>query len=674
IQKASEVVKNGIPETKYRTWFYNDPIALARLANSGVDLIAIDTELDPWIVSITTEDEVHVFEWDSRFREPLTKLLTNERVMKVAHHWLYDYAFIRKCLGIKVAKPMFDTLGGAFILNTALPKELSPHISTRFTNWPYHKWLSNINQLHYCGMDGVVCYDSYWPIMKHMSDRGLMNVSTHDHRLLTPLLEMQAKGFQIDESKRVVVESELAAEMDAINFELSEMVEPIVDKKLHRFQKPHLFRVDRKCDCCGGGKNQRQHCATCYTGHPERSYKENVRIVAELNDMTQKAVIASWGPCAICHGSGKIVKNLPFNSDSPDQLADIVYRGLGIRPRKFKGKETIKAAQLEPLKDKYEVVAKIIQVSSLRSDLDTVARLRAGDDGLLHCEFDPWGTGSGRVAGKEGLLEAGTNPMNLPKEARRFVVPRAGYTFLYPDMAQVEARAMAVLSKDKNLRRALYENIPDIGKPDYHTWLLRAISECDPRIQLSRDQSKRVSYAGFYGARPEQLAKELTAEAIRKGKGMIVDVQMATTILEVLYRVCPEIKRWQDSVVEEVLRTRKLKNPYTQREFTWLGYIVDRKNKGELDYEIKKQVWSRLPQDIGAYVLGLGLNELYYESGEWGKLVTPLIHVHDALLIEAPIARVDEAEALAVKALSRYIWEMDFPAEMKRGDNWYEAS
>ena len=531
-------------------------------------------------------------------------------------------------------------------------------------------------------MDAVVCYDAYWPMIEQLTHSGLnkvarlegepLSIAEHDHKLLMILMEMQGIGFKIDESARAEVEEELRNKLDEADARLTVLVEPIVKKKIGKFKKPHLFQVDRKCSCCGGGTKQRLHCYRCSPWESELPITREV--IKEYGFKSIKEFEASLPRCNMCNGTGKILKQLPFNSDSSDQVADVLYRGLSIRPRKFKGEETVKAAQLEPLKDVHPIVNEIIQVSNIRSDYDTVKRLNAGPDGLLHCEFDPWGTGSGRVAGKEGLLEAGTNPMNLPKEARRFVVPRPGYTFLYPDMAQIEARAMAVLSGDKNLRKALYEPLPERdNSPDYHTWLLNALSDYDSRIRISRDQSKRVSYAGFYGARAEQLAKELTAEAIRKGKGMHVDVGMAKTILEVLYRVCPGLKTWQDKVAMEVLETRKLKNPCTGREFTFLGYIVDKKNKGELDYEIKKQVWSRLPQDIGAYVLGLGLIDLK-QHPSYGHLFQPLVHVHDALLIEAPIDRIDEAEAIVLQTLSRYIWEMDFPAESKRGDNWYAAS
>lgn len=683
IDKAGSIVKNGLTPTKYRKWYRNDSLALKRLAESDVDLISVDSEMSPWIVGLATDEEVHVFEFEESFRHSLTKLMKNPKIVKIAHRWLHDHAFFRKCLDIPVVAPLFDVLGGLQNLNSALQKELSPHLATKFTNWPYHKWLTNIDQLLYCGMDSVVAYDAYWPMMTQLIDKGMYvgasigempdSLTAHDHKLLMPLLAMQAKGFKIDEKVRGEVAGELKAELAKQELELDSLVQPVIAKRIDAFHKPHLFRIDRKCTCCGGGKSQCQHCDACNTGHPERDYKENVRLIAELNGITQKAVIASWVPCVTCKGTGKVEKKLDFNPDSPDQLADVIYRGLRITPRRFKGNETVKAAQLNPIKDKHPIVAKVVETSELRAEYDTVDRLSAGQDGLLHCEFDPWGAET-RVASKEGLLEAGTNAQNLPKKARRFVVPRSGYTFIYPDMAQVEARAYCVLSGDKNLRKALYEVLPDLGKPDYHTWLLRAIHDYDATINLSRDQSKRVSYAGFFGVRPEQLAKELSAEAFRKKLGMQVDSKQALVILETLNRICPEIKRSQTAMCDEVLRTRRLKNPFTGREFPFIGYIVDKKKPGELDYEIKKQVFSRLPQDMAAWVLGLGLIDMFYTSNEWGKLITPLIHVHDALLIEVPIAKLQEAEALALRCMNRYLWGMDWIAESKKGTNWYECS
>lgn len=685
IQRAAKVARDGAAPTKYRKWFMQDVEALKRLAASGVDLISVDTELEPWIVGMATDDEVHVFEWSEDFRAPLTALLTSPRILKVAHNWTHDYAFFRKCLKIKVARPIYDTQGGAHILNTALQKELSPHISTRFTDWPHHKWLVHHDILIYCGMDAVVSYDAYWPQMDQLQARKLYDIAEHDHKLLYPLMEMQATGFKVDESTRRQVEADLDAQLAAADAELQQMVAPIVDAKIDKFEKPHLFRKAVKCSCCGGGKTQRIHCWRCDTLFRFKEHigteKPTVAIAKALDYKSLKELKVDLNQCDTCSGTGKVVKKLAFNSDSPDQLADVVYRGLGIRARKFKGNETTKAAQLDPLRDKHPVIARLVDVSKLRADRDTVARLHAGNDGLLHCVFDPFGTGSGRVAGKEGLLEVGTNPMNLPLAARRFVVPRPGMIFLYPDKAQIEARAVAVLSKDARLIEAFTKPIdwpghPKHGKIDSHTRVVQLFDANGTKI--TRDQAKRFTYAGIYGGQAKQLTVELNAEAFRKGSSDRLTVEQVQQGLDTFFHVFKGVKQWQSDVLQEVLETRRLRCPFTGRERSWLGYIVETRkrseNYGSIKNEIAKQVWSYLPQHMAAYILALDLIDLYYNSGEWGKLLTPLVHVHDALLIEAPISRIEEAKALALKTMTRYIWGMEFPADMKVGTNWYIAS
>jgi len=677
IAYAAKLAREGKPERKRRAWFFNQPEMLHELR--GADVLSFDTEQEPeWIVGIASEEQVHTFKWDERARDVLTELLTARGIVKVAHNWAHDFAFFRKCLGITPRYRLYDSMGAAHTLNTALQKELSPHITTQFTDWAYYKWLDQDDPYHYNGMDAVACWDAYWPQVEALNRRGLMKIAEHDHRLLAPLLDMQAFGFRVDEVERFKVEKELYAQLDTARQELQHAVEPIVAARLSAFEKPHLFVASARCQCCGGGSKARHVCPRCagYDGSTKPSRSD----ASARGFKTIKALVASFGDCRQCGGSGRTKVNLAFNPDSSDQLADLLYRGLRIKPRRFKGRETVKAAQLDPLRDRHPLIGKLVDFSKLTAETETVERLAAGQDGRLHCVFDPWGTASGRVAGKSGLLEAGTNPMNLPKLARRFVIPDDGHFFLYPDMQQIEARAVALYSGDENLKKALTEPIIfdsevearlQIGKPDYHLWIVMRMLERGVRI--SRAQSKRVSYAGFYGARPAQLAKELTAEAFRKGEGSTVNEQQATVILDTLFKILPGVKRWQSAVLLEVERTRRLRCPFTGRERTWTDYILDTKTK-QMKYEIAKQVWSFLPQHLGAYVLALGLNSLYYESKQWGTLLRPLIHVHDALLMQAPLDRREEAVALAERTLTRDVFDMHFPCSMKTGANWYECS
>ena len=677
VAKAVECVEKR-PELKSRKWFFDNLTEFKRLVYEDTpDVFSFDTELNPELFCIVTEDEVHVAEVIGPFKEPLMDLLSNPQCLKIAHNWLFDYAWARLKLDKSPTRPIFDTQGGAHVLHNALEKSLSPHIATRYTNWPYHKFLVNYDSRWYNGMDGVVCFDAYWEEVKEIFGRGLQEVASHDHKLFTPLLEMQAVGFRVSESERKVVEQELGEKLVKTVEELQELARPIIESKIGKFKKPQLFKKIKRCKCCGGKGIECWRCSGLGTKPSKKIDYLPLTTAAKLVEMRKSDLQALLKPCETCKKLGKVDRWLEFNPDSPKQVGEVIYRGLGIKPRRFKGEETIRQASLDAIRDKHPIIEKLIESSEIRAEWDTVNRLRTGLDGLLHCEFDPFGTGSGRVACKEGLLEKGTNAMNLPKEARRFVIPRDGWWFLYPDMSAIEARAMAVLSKDKNLFGAFMEplNWPGNkyhGKRDCHMRTVQLMDQA--AIKINREQSKVMIYGGFYGGGAKQLASEMNAKSLLKGLPERVTEEETEEMLDILInQVYGDVGRWRNRVVKEVLQTRKIRCPFTGREREWNGYILDRKTDG-LKYEICKQVWSALPQHMAAWVLAEGLMEMYYDSGEWGKLLQPLIHVHDALLIETPVERLNEGKALASKILTREKWGMLFESEMKDGANWEACS
>ena len=56
-------------------------------------------------------------------------------------------------------------------------------------------------------------------------------------------------------------------------------------------------------------------------------------------------------PCEQCKGRGYNENWAPFNPGSDDQLKDVLYKGLGIYPRRYKGKVTVRYERLENIKN-----------------------------------------------------------------------------------------------------------------------------------------------------------------------------------------------------------------------------------------------------------------------------------------------------------------------------------
>ena len=662
------------PNPDAREWIVNQPARFAELAAEPV--VVFDTELSPvWMMGFANSAQVHVSDWSYACEEPSRFVLQHPDIIKVAHNLQHDLAMCELRFGFEVKAPYFDTYGGAHLLNTALERTLSPGIASRFTHWPHHKWLSNVDATRYNGLDNIVCYDAYLEIARQLRERGLWETAQHDHKLLSALYQMQMRGFRVDEGARAKYEHDTKTELDLKDAECNTLAQPIIRARLSAFKKPGLFYVEKQCKCCGGGTKTRAHCWRCFglTSKPtcKAEYFNRPGGVDDQHRTLPVAQLQQMFPvCKECNGTGKVGEWQPFNPGSGDQVSDVLYRGLRIPPRKYKGKETTKADQLKPIQDRHPLVRAVVERSVLQADLVTVQRLQPGTDGKLHCVFDPWGTESGRVASRSGLLLPGTNAMNIPKPARKFVVPDPGCILMYPDMAQIEARAVAMLSGDKGLIRAFTEPVDWPGHPkhgviDSHTVVQQMVSKY---LEITRDQAKRTTYLAMYGGSGDQLEVELNAEAMRKGGG-VLKPGTGRAIIEAFFQAFAGVRRWHKAIEDELLQTKALRSP-TGRERHWPGRIVDLDTGGVLR-DVLKEAWSFKPQEIGAHILGLGLLEI---TERHLQLMQPLIHVHDALMLQCKLVEVEEAKRVAKAALSRELFGMWFPADMKAGANWYEAS
>lgn len=695
-QKASQFLAGKWEWPRQRKWFTNDYGQLDRFAHDiligrrvvegrpqGEHCVAIDTEMSPYpICALVSEWEVHTFEWDERARPALTAILESPWILKIAHNLGHDATWCREAWDIEMKWPAVDTSGLAHNLDSSLARNLSPALATRFTTLPYWKWMVAEDPKRYCGYDTIGAYDGYWKAVQQIGERGLLPVANHDHRLLQNLLPMQWRGVKIDEPARMEALTSVKRSLALVKWQWRGEARKVVREKWQKFNKPHLFRIEVQCSCCGGGKLQREHCWRC-GGLPNQPKKKEDYAGIQLAPAEPARASGSQktrGPtviqlrsalprCLACSSTGKVVRWLPLHGEkkaSTFQIADVLYRGFGIPPRKWKGEETTRADQLSPLRDEHKAVDLVCQMADLAAQQTTMDRLSPDfKTGRTHPTFDPWGTASGRVASREGLIQRGTNIQNLEKDYRNILVADDGFLLVAPDKAQVEGRTLCAASGDPVMRRMYFEEPvnwpghPKHGQIDAHTKVAQIYLQLVGKA-ISRDQAKRQTFAMFYGARPEQLAIELNSEYERKGKGCRVSSLDVARVLDYLWRLFTGVKRYQDSLFAEVARTRRCTSP-TGRVRTWNGYIYDKKAKG-LTYEIQKEVRSFPPQDMAAWVLADDLDAIVTRGA---GLITPLIHVHDELVVQIPEEPTlrDKACVLIKECMTRTLWGMEFPVD-----------
>ena len=702
--KRAKLYAEGSYRLPKRRFFLEQPEELARLVDDVIiaheRAVAIDTEMFAPLVSLVTEEEAHCFTWDCTVdhivRPPMERLLKSDQVVKVAHNMAHDWRDLELVHGVTPVRPWMDTGCGAHLLEPSgidpggdrqvsagsqmVGKSLAPHIATRFTWWPYHKWLRELDPLLYCAMDSVVCYDAYWAQLRELGERPkLLDYAIHDMRLFEVLQHMLRRGLRVDEAERLRVVEQQRKRLAALDAELAELAEPYVAEALEqgRMRKPHLFETERVCECCRAASKKRLHCWSC-AGF-ERS-PPKAMLLERAESAEQRAAWAALKaaelrehvlePCAACSDTpdGRLVSREPINWDSSDQVGDLLYRALRIPARRYQGSETIRFEQLERLLDpgawpkqapsaSRRVLELYVRRSKIDADIKTITRIAPGNDGRIRTVFDLWYTPTGRVASRENLHDASTNLQNLPVAARRFVVPSDGNYFDYVDYAQIEGRCLAVLSQD----RALLEIYRSGG--DSHMSVVELIGQ-RTGLEISRDQAKRTAFAAFYGIESEHLSTILGCSKLE-----------ALQILEAFFATFPGAKRYREATVRSLKESRSVTSPTGWRR-QWLSYVVETRgrNRGEIRKKIVKEALATAPQNMASKVLGLGLLQVWKRFER--SSVDPAVHLHDAGLFELPKERARELAPELEAAMQVRVddWDMDFPAEISPGPNWLVAS
>lgn len=713
LKRAGHYVRGRDFPRPARTWFLDDPLALEELVQRlgkeapaempsaledqlALPVVSIDTEMDPLVTSLVTEDEVHVFTWGEEYAEALRELMSHPGILKLAHNMQHDWRQFEKVYGVPVERPWFDTIAGAHCLEPGgtshddehgtsggeqqVGKALSPSISSRFTGWPFHKWLVETDDYAYCGMDSVVSYDAFLEQKRILLEerRELLPVLQQDMEMFECLFRASSIGVRIDEEARASVAEDLEGRIQERKEELVELAWPYVEDALARgvLKKPDLFRRERQCGCCGGGKKKRECCWGC-AGFMQSPTKAGVLQWLEAMEPARlpqveglkKAELEAevFGPCEVCQGEGGVIEDLGINLNSSAQVADLFYRALRIPARRYQGSETTRFEQLERLltpggylapgtgrDDARRVVGLYVEMAKLRAEYGTVKRLEPDVDGRIRTTFDLWYTPTHRVASREGLLDVGTNLQNVPYIGRRFFISDPGEFFIYPDYAQIEGRCQAVLSGDKRLLEIYHSD------RDSHMEVVRLIKE-KTGLEITRDQSKRVSYAAFYDIEPPHLADILG-----------ISERQAIRLLQAFFAAFPGARRYKGKVEEELRRGRSVSSP-TGWKRRWLGYVLETRGrrKGSVKKKVRKEALATVPQNMAAYVMAEGLLRIWREARD---LLSPRIHVHDSGLLATPLPRAGEGIQLSEELMTVELWGMPFPVTAVCGPDWLTAS
>jgi DNA polymerase-1 len=347
----------------------------------------------------------------------------------------------------------------------------------------------------------------------------------------------------------------------------------------------------------------------------------------------------------------------PFNINSPQQLAKILFEDLGLPSQ---GKKASTAADvLEELAPVHPIAAKVLeyrQLAKLKGTyVDTLPELIDPASGRVHTSFNPTGAATGRLSSSNPNLQNIPIRTELGREIRAAFLPREGWKLLVADYSQIELRLLAHMSRDRLLVEA-FRNGEDI-----HTRTAAEVFGVPPLMVSPemRRNAKAVNFGIVYGQSAFGLAAQLGIQQFEAQK-----------YIQGYFERYAGVKRFIDRQIAEVRRSGETRTLFGRRR------PIPEINSGNANLRgfAERTAVNTPLQGSAADLIKLAMISIDRELRARGARTTMLLQVHDELVFEAPPEEVEEIGRLVKREMeAAHALEVPLIADVGVGDNWRDA-
>jgi DNA polymerase I len=356
----------------------------------------------------------------------------------------------------------------------------------------------------------------------------------------------------------------------------------------------------------------------------------------------------------------------PLNLNSTQQMRPALSKAIGKELPNMDAKKTLK-----PLKDKFEVVADLLEYKNITklsgTYIDALPTKQNPKTKRWHSRFNPMGTVTGRLSSgkdEEDTTGQGFNAQNQPQEARPMFVAPPGKVLVGADFKAQEIRCVAYLSGEPILINAFLEErdpYANMASNFYKRPYDEVNKNPDGSDTKERKQMKVVWLATLYGMSDYSLAEMLG-----------VDKKSATAFKEELFGSMPKLQAWLNfnkGFVEQYgyvwadreARKRRIPDAKLKRKNIPYGkwndpkYEEARKHNAKIGRALRQATNARVQgsSSIQTKVTMLRAHEYCAKKPGWSLWAT----VHDELIFEVP-EDFTPAEAQDIRdiMLNSYAW------------------
>jgi len=343
---------------------------------------------------------------------------------------------------------------------------------------------------------------------------------------------------------------------------------------------------------------------------------------------------------------------IPFNIASPKQVGETLQE-LGVfgKTKKTKtGQIKTDRETLELLAPSNPIVEKILlyreHTKILSGFVDPLLSLSV--DKVIHTTYLQTGTGTGRLSSEKPNLQ------NIPQESvwapkiRSAFIARPNCSFLSLDYSQLELRLLAHESKDTTLIQAFNNNkdIHSITASKIFNKTVEAVTKQERRV------AKTLNFGVIYGMGPR---------AFSKTSG--ISVEDAKQFMDEYFSSFPAVSVWQNTIKDFAKKNGYVENINGRKRF----FSEDR------FAELERAIINMPLQSHGADIMKSAIISLFslIKDGDYSNSVTPLLTIHDELLIEIKDDIINTISP-KIKECMESVEKLSVPllVDTKVGKNW----
>lgn len=351
-----------------------------------------------------------------------------------------------------------------------------------------------------------------------------------------------------------------------------------------------------------------------------------------------------------------------FNINSPQQLADILFRKIQLTPGK-KTKVTKRFStslevlqELAPLHPLAQYALEYRLLAKLKSTYaDALPELINPETGRIHTSYNQTVTATGRLSSSEPNLQNIPARGEMGQRFRQAFIPEEGHLLLAADYSQIELRILAHFSEDP----ALMETF--LADRDVHAETARRVFGETSLLfpEEMRRRAKIINFSIIYGTSAFSLAKELGTSPSE-----------AQTFIDRYFSQHPKVAEFLERTVAEAAE-----RGYTTTLFGRRRPVPELKQKDKATQQAGRRIALNSPiQGSAADIMKKAMIDIYREIKGRPLKTKMILQVHDELVFEVPEEEREEVEALVREKMEKvYPLRVPLKVHLGWGRTWADA-